>query len=155
MSETLIFILIAVIVIGFIGFSLFRSHKQKNSSWSGTVIDKGYDEHVRSNQRRRQPGLRVGGIGIGNINQQHVSVKYYIRVETLAGGELKWPVSEGLYQQINIGDKLSKESGTKIPRITESSQQHAAQPAQATTAASQHQNTDTPASDSWPPRGQY
>ncbi len=92
--------------------------KKRSMQWTGAVIDKGYTERVHST-RGRGNSLKVGGIAINQDRGQHVSLNYYIVVQVDGGKELRWSVSEGLYQTINVGDKLSKDSGTMIPRVVE------------------------------------
>jgi regulatory protein YycI of two-component signal transduction system YycFG len=139
MNESLIIILF-IGVFGAIGVALVVQHfKRKGSEWSGTVIDKDVHENVRNNTTSRHSNLDnrsgvqlgTGGPRFGMQNQSHVTLSYSIRVNTSDGKEIKWPISEGLYQQIDIGDQLQKDSGTKIPRITQKAQEQTAQQPQA------------------------
>ncbi len=98
---------------------LIISHfKKRSTQWTGTVIDKGYTERVQTTGSRRG-GLKIGGTAISHGGGQHVSLNYYIVVKIDGEKELRWSISEGLYQRISIGDKLSKDSGTMIPRVVE------------------------------------
>lgn len=92
--------------------------KKRSMQWTGTVIDKGYNERVRSTGNRGS-GLKIGGVAVSHNRGQHVSLDYYIVVKIEGEKELRWSVSEGMYQRINIGDKLSKNSGTMIPQVIE------------------------------------
>jgi len=129
MSDTLIFGLVLSFFVLIVIFIIVNNYKRKQSSWTGVVIDKGFDEHIVNNTmttsrspRNNSAGsnIKIGNISIGgmsNRNQSHVSFKYYIVIKTQEDKELKWSISEGLYEKINLGDTLNKPSGTMIPLI--------------------------------------
>lgn len=48
-----------------------------------------------------------------------VTHDYSIKVKTDGGEQIDWDVSSGLYEIINIGDKLTKASGTDVPEVVE------------------------------------
>jgi len=125
MSNSTIGILVIAVLVIVIGFVIIQYFRRRSAKWAGSVIDKGFTEHVDRDtvsNRSSQSGssLKIGGLTIGgNMQQRHVTRSYYIRVQTDEGKEIKWPVSEGLYETIKIGDRLTKEPGTQIPRIAE------------------------------------
>lgn len=133
METTLIIIGFVAVFGGVLGYSLYSSRKQKNAQWTGTVVDKSVQEMVHDRNNQRQSGVSINGISLGNNGGSNVTHSYSIVVQPDGGGEqFKWPISSGLYEQLNIGDKLSKRPGTKIPEVTEKASAPApAQPAQA------------------------
>ena len=128
MDDALTLVLI-VGIIGIIGGVMFMQHrKRKNAQWSGTVIDKDTKKEYIHNTRHSRRNRRRGGSGIGlagavlagnSMRRGNYTLKYYIFVKTDEGEEIKWEVSDGLYEEVNIGDQLKKEPGTTIPEITQ------------------------------------
>lgn len=126
MSDTLIIIIILA-AFGLTGaWLLIRFIRRRTSSWRGTVIDKDFREHIRTASRSRNqpmgtgPAINIGGMRIGNplqVNQSHMTMQYFAIVQLDTGKEIRWPISESLYQQINVGDVLVKPSGSTVPRI--------------------------------------
>jgi hypothetical protein len=64
---------------------------------------------------------RPGGIMIGNMNGG-VTHEYKIKVKTDAGKEINYKISEGMYEVVKIGDRVSKTSGTTEITILSSAQ---------------------------------
>jgi hypothetical protein len=104
-------IIVAILVIGGV-FAIAQYFRRKGMQWSGIVIDKGYTESTNISNRNFQNGPTTIILGA-----QRPNLKYYIVVKTNEGKELRWNVSEGLYQTFNIGDALQKNSGTLIPEV--------------------------------------
>lgn len=115
-----IFIVISALVVLMFGYMIISAKKRKSAVWAGTVIDKNISETVHSamgNNSGRGGGLISFNLGTGN-NNQSVTKSYYIIVKTDDGQQINWPISSGFYEQVNIGDGLSKPSGTVVPEIT-------------------------------------
>ena len=116
-------ILIVIILVGAFSFMIIQNFRRKGMQWSGVVIDKNSSENISRSQptvMNNQSSLTLGSIRIGGSDfqpQQRINLQYYIIVKTDDGKELRWNVSEGLYQTLNIGDKLKKDSGTMIPEV--------------------------------------
>lgn len=109
---------IPILFLCMLAFFAISFYQRKSMVWTGIVIDKGFDEHTQSNDNGG--GIQIGkSLRIGGNVQNYVSRKYYIRVKTDVGQELKWNISEGLYGVINIGDRLAKDAGTQIPRVVQ------------------------------------
>jgi hypothetical protein len=135
MEATLIIIGFVAVFGGVLGYSLYSGRKQKNAQWTGTIVDKSVQEMVHDRNNQRQSGVSINGISLGGNNGSNVTHNYSIVVQPDGGGEqFKWPISSGLYEQLNIGDKLSKRPGTKIPEVTEKASAPAPTPAQPATA---------------------
>ena len=119
MSNTVTTTLIIVVVVAGVLWAIITKILRRSESWTGTIIDKGFSDNVHSNMRNTSmngngTNISIGGISMGQ--QQYVTQSYYIVVKTDTGKEIRWPISEGLYNQFTIGDKLQKDSGTEIPR---------------------------------------
>lgn len=133
METTLIILGFVAIFGGFAAYSIINGRKQKSASWTGTVVDKSIQEMVHNRNNQQRSGISINGMSLNGNNGSNVTHSYTIVVQPDGGGEqFKWPISSGLYEQLSIGDKLTKRPGTKIPEVTEKAT--AAAPAQPTSA---------------------
>src|SRR6185503_19348059 len=120
-----IFIIVPVIVVAIYW-------RRREEVFEGEVVDKDVVENVNNTMPMdSRPGLHFGGPS-GFSGTTHT---YVVKVKTLAGKTITWQVSEGKYDIIKIGDRVSKPKGTTDLQILSS----AAAPASATPPS------DTPA----------
>jgi hypothetical protein len=94
-------VLVILVFVAIGGFLLVSYLRRRSSAFEGTITDKDVQEIVNNTKTK--------GISIGSNNVQH---HYFIKVQTDAGQTIKYPVSEGKYEQAAIGDKVSKSAGT-------------------------------------------
>ncbi len=87
--------------------------RRRNITFEGVVTDKDVQEIANDNLSLKKPAtIRFGK----RIN--HVSHQYNIKVQTDLGKMINWQISEGKYQILNIGDHVSKPSGSTDINIT-------------------------------------
>ena len=116
-SPYLIIIIIAVFgtVIAVLIYSAIR---RREVSFEGEVIDKNIVETVQTNDMQ---GVNNGtGINLGNM-QGYVTLTYKIKVKDNSGKVINYKVSQGKYEIIEIGDRVSKPKGTTDVTILDSS----------------------------------
>ncbi len=116
-SPYLIIIIIAVFgtVIAVLIYSAIR---RREVSFEGEVIDKNIVETVQTNDMQ---GVNNGtGINLGNM-QGNVTHTYKIKVKDNSGKVINYKVSQGKYEIIEIGDRVSKPKGTTDVTILDSS----------------------------------
>lgn len=114
-----IVILFGVVFVGAVILIIVQKIKRKGAQWTGVVIDKSMTEDVRrgSVYDRNNGGggdginIRFGG---GNTAVQR---SYNLRIRDDGGKEFNWPVGEGMYQSVNVGDRLQKQPGTETPTV--------------------------------------
>ena len=99
-------------------FLIINYFRKRATEWIGIVIDKGTTQSYRTTSVRRSPRVNVGPFSLGQ-NNRHININYYVVVETDSGKEIRWNISEGLYEVVKVGDKLKKDKGTTIPRVIE------------------------------------
>jgi hypothetical protein len=110
MKNTLALIAILVIFGGAIVFIIVNAIRRREINFEGTVIDKNIIENrANNNSMMNRPG---GGIMIGGNMNGGVTHEYKIRVKTDLGKEINYKITEGMYEIIKIGDRVSKASGT-------------------------------------------
>ncbi len=130
---------IGVVVAAVIGYNYYTKKSRSDQSWRGVVIDKNIQEHVqRSDHRtaRRSDNFQVnvGGVSLGrreNEGTMAVTHQYSIRLRLDGTNEeLNWKVSNGFYEEVSIGDTLSKPAGTLTPQIEQRAASAATAPVQ-------------------------
>lgn len=72
-------------------------------------------QHDYNNDQQTGTTFSISGMGFGN--NAAVTHSYKITVKGDDGTTFDWDISSDMYDQINIGDKLVKHPGTKIPEI--------------------------------------
>jgi regulatory protein YycI of two-component signal transduction system YycFG len=110
-SNPTIFIVVIAIVVLVFGYVLYAKIKRRGASWSGTVIDKDMVETATSptdNGNNNSSGITFG-------TRNAVNRSYKLRIKDDAGKEFNWPVGQGFYDSVNVGDKLTKSPGTETP----------------------------------------
>ncbi len=131
--EIVIVSVVVIAIVAFVGFGLYNNKKRKDAVWSGVVVDKNIAEVVHDNNdignNNQQNGVGLFSIGNAN-NQMAVTHNYSIKVKTDSGEQINWDISSGLYEAINIGDKLTKASGTDVPEVVEKAAFNTQPPAQ-------------------------
>jgi hypothetical protein len=108
----MIFIIFFVIVFAIIGGLYIR---RREIVFEGEVVDKDIHESTVQNN-----SMGSGGITFGNSGG--VTHSYMIKVKTDAGKEVNYQISEGKYEIIKIGDRVSKPKGTTDITILSSRQ---------------------------------
>jgi len=112
-NNTLLLVIFILIFVGIFGYVIFAKIKRRNTSWTGTVIDKNVTETASSstNAQRNQSnsGIMFGG------NRNAINRNYTLRIKDDVGKEFKWPVGDGFYESVQVGDRLSKQPGTETP----------------------------------------
>ena len=121
------YLIVAVFILvfgGAIGFAIYSFFHRRDETFTGLVIDKDIIENQVNNNMMRpnQPGINIGMGGMMNNGFgggiQHT---YRIKVKTDAGKEIHYQISEGKYEIIKIGDRVSKAHGTTDVEIVSSS----------------------------------
>lgn len=87
----------AFLILGFAVIVIRIISKSKNSSWTGSVIDKKHNE-VRDSD-----------------NPNKMNNFYYLVVRTDAGREMKVGLSAQMWNKLAVGDKISKPKGKLYP----------------------------------------
>ncbi len=105
-------IIIGIIVIVAAGIAALYI-RRRNMTFEGIVTDKDIKEIVNENTNLAQRST----ISFGNTGNS-VTHQYNIKVQTTSGKIINWQISEGKYQILNIGDHVSKRSGTTDIDIT-------------------------------------
>lgn len=85
-----------LVVVGFTAVLTYFSHRQKQSSWIGQVIDKKYYE-AESDEDGFSPE------------------KYVVTFKTDVGKKVKIILSKAEYEKYQIGDKVIKNKGDYFP----------------------------------------
>lgn len=94
----------ALIIIVFVIFIAFYI-RRRNMAFEGVVTDKDVRQEVINDPNSNQSsGIRIGSSPVRQI--------YTIKIQKSDGKSVSWQVSEGKYQIINIGDKVTKKPGT-------------------------------------------
>lgn len=118
-----VFVLFGVVFVGMAALIIGQKIKRKGAQWTGVVIDKNMTESVvrdslHDRDTNSNGGLRIGLGGVNNAVQR----SYQLRIRDDAGKEFNWPVGEGVYQSVNVGDKLQKQPGTETPVVLSQAQ---------------------------------
>ncbi len=110
---------VSIAIVGFFVYGMYSNKKRKEAVWSGIVVDKNILEIAHdNNSNQNNNGVNLFSMG-NNGSQTTVTHNYSIKVKTESGDQINWPISSGLYEAINIGDKLTKSVGTDVPEIIE------------------------------------
>ncbi|MEI7838589.1 MAG: hypothetical protein WCI37_02265 [bacterium] len=113
-------ILFIVIFGGVIIYFIYSSIKRKEEVFEGVIIDKNVIENQTANNTGSPTNNGIG-LNIGN-NLGGVTHTYKIRVKDDSGKEFNYKVSEGQYEILKIGDRVSKAKGTTVVTVISSSQ---------------------------------
>lgn len=113
LTEILIFIGIIALFAGIGGFMLFSKMKRKNASWTGVIIDKKVTETSSSPRHSRHINSRPT-ISFGT-ERNAINRHYKLIIRADSGNEFSWPVGEGFYETIQVGERLTKNPGTETP----------------------------------------
>lgn len=103
---------VALFISLFIAYSIVAAKKRKGASWSGVVLDKDMTETNNTAGQNTNQGI---GINLGG-NRNAIDRNYNLKIKDDSGKEFNWPVGQGFYESVKVGDKLIKESGTETPR---------------------------------------
>jgi len=112
-SSIIVFVIIFLAITAIYVFFVVR---RREITFEGTVTDKDINESVAQNSGP----ANQGGISFGN--RGNVTHQYMIKVKTDAGKTVNYQVSEGQYEIIKIGDRVSKGKGTTEVNIVSSTQ---------------------------------
>lgn len=113
------------VFVAILAIVIIQKFKRKGAQWTGVVIDKDMSETVNRNNMNR--GNTMGGnnngisIGFGNGNNA-VNRSYRLKIRGDDGKEFNWPVGEGFYVSVNVGDRLQKQPGTETPVVLSKAQ---------------------------------
>lgn len=115
MNDETVIMLILVAVAAIAIFAGVQYVRRLMQEWQGKVTDKDtrVRRHNNRNRRRRRSGISIN-------SGTTTTIEHYIWVETDEGKEIKWKVTEGLYEQVGIGDRVKKDSGTTRAQLVES-----------------------------------
>ncbi len=113
MKNIVPFIIFLIIFFGVIAFMIVSYFRKKEEVFQGVVIDKNINEvqHMNNGGPHMTAGMSGG-----------VTHQYMIKVKTDNGKEIKYQISEGKYEIVKIGDRVSKAKGTTDIDISSSSQ---------------------------------
>ena len=114
MSNTKNGIIVGIIFLTFIALFLGLYIRRREIAFEGDVIDK----DVIENQVQNTSPMNRGGITFGNSGG--VTHTYQIKVKTSTGKTVNYQISEGMYEIIKIGDRVSKPKGTTEVSIVSS-----------------------------------
>ena len=109
MKNYSVYIVVALFVLA-IGFFIFYAIKRREEVFEGEVIDKNIGEIPVMNNAVGGPGMTGSGIMIGNAGG--VRHTYTIKVKTDPGKVINYTISEGMYEIVKIGDRVSKPKGS-------------------------------------------
>lgn len=107
-ENTWILWLFIVAFIGFAVYGLYSKAKRKSETWNAVVIDKSDTERVDSPDSTTPATISVG-------TRQAVNHDYTLKLKADDGHEFEWPVGEGFYASVQVGDRLQKPAGTETP----------------------------------------
>jgi len=107
-NQGLYVVLIAFVAV--IGIIIFLAIRRREEVFDGEVIDKNIVESQVMNNGIGNPGIGAGGIMIGNSGG--VRHTYRIKVKTDQGKTVNYTISEGMYEIVKIGDRVSKPKGS-------------------------------------------
>ena len=126
-ASPLVIVVVIVIFVAVFGFFAYTLIKRREETFEGEVIDKDViEERNTDNYGPRTNGIGIGGMNMnrpGTIsigNQGGVTHTYRIKVRTTDAKEINYPISEGKYEIIKIGDRVSKAKGTTEVEIISS-----------------------------------
>lgn len=116
-GSALIVVLFVVFFVGMAIAIIVQKVRRKGAQWSGVVIDKTMNEQPLGNRRDRYND-NPGGLNIRlGTNNQGIQRSYQLRLRDDGGKEFNWPVGEGVYSSVQVGDRLQKSPGTETPAI--------------------------------------
>lgn len=107
------FIVGFVAIFGFVGLSYLKKRKR---AFTGQIVDKDIVQRTRNSsmrdrERGHNGGIRIGtgGMSFGNTNtyEDHI-----VKIKTNEGDVVSMNVSDGMYENLNIGDTVEKPSGS-------------------------------------------
>jgi hypothetical protein len=110
-NPTIFIAVIAIFVVVF-GYVIYAKIKRRNAAWTGTVIDKNMTETATAPMDNNNSNSN-SGITFGSRNA--INRSYTLRIKGDSGKEFNWPVGQGFYDDVKVGDKLSKTPGTETP----------------------------------------
>ncbi len=111
--KTLIIIAVIFLAAGALFVGLYI--RRREIVFEGVVIDKDIIESQVQNNNMNSPGIMLGNSG-------GVTHTYRIKVKTDAGKDINYKISEGKYEIIKIGDRVSKAKGSTEINITPQAQ---------------------------------
>lgn len=88
------FFLILIFALLFTFLTYYLEHRKKNSSWAGTIENKTISDY---------------------FYKGHHSSVYILYITKDDGEKLTIDVDENVYQNINVGDRVTKEKGSYYP----------------------------------------
>lgn len=104
-----------IIIIGIFvlvgGLLIANYFRKRGMAFEGVVTDKDIREHQVNNSVPGQGGISINNNG----GVQH---DYVIKVDTGSGKTITWKISQGKYEMVKIGDRVSKQKGTTDIEIT-------------------------------------
>ena len=100
-----LYVVIAIFIV-VIGLFIFLAIRRREEVFEGEVIDK----NILESQVMNNPGMTGGGIMIGNTGGLRHT--YTIKVKTDQGKAINYTISEGMYEIVKIGDRVSKPKGS-------------------------------------------
>ncbi len=137
MNSIVSIVIFVVIFGGVVAYIIVSAIRRREIQFEGSVIDKNIIENRQMNNgMNRGPGITLGNNMNGNNMNGGVTHEYKIRVKTDQGKEVNYKVSEGMYETIKIGDRVSKPHGTTEITIVSSTPSPTAQPVPAASVAS-------------------
>ena len=110
-------IVVVFIVIGVVVY--LTQKKRKDSSWTGTILDKSVHEIVDRNtdNQNGNGGFSLISVSAGRRNDTVVTHSYSIKIRSDTNEVFDWDVSSGMYEMLTIGDKVIKRPGTTTPEL--------------------------------------
>lgn len=101
-------ILFAVVFVVILAVIAIFTIRRREESFEGEVIDK----DVNQSQMPTNPMNNGANNSTITINNTGMRSTYSIKVKTDAGKVIHYTISEGMYEVVKIGDRVSKPKGT-------------------------------------------
>ena len=117
-----VLVVFGLVFVGIAAVIIIQKIKRKGAQWTGVVIDKNMSEDVVRDNRRDRNGVGSGGFNISMGNNNAVQRSYRLRIRDDSGKEFNWPVGEGVYQTVTVGDRLQKQPGSETPTVLSKAQ---------------------------------
>ena len=132
-----------VVIVVAIGLFIFLAIRRREEVFEGEVIDKNIVESQVMNNAYGNPAMREPGIMIGNTGGLRHT--YTIKVKTDQGKVINYTISEGKYEIIKIGDRVSKPKGTaEITIVSSNTSASSAPPSDASSVGPMPTNLNPP-----------
>lgn len=119
-NEGSVWIIVAIVAVFAVifGVMIYQKIKRRNAQWSGVVIDKNATETEAHRPNSHSNNSNTGGFNIQmGGDRRAINRNYSLRIRDTTNKEFSWPVGEGMYMSVNVGDQLRKDAGSETPVV--------------------------------------